>query len=61
MIEKPQAEDLNLERMREGIIKRCWMDTKNFPNVPSIAKVTGLNPKTIYRIANKLDLVRAKR
>lgn len=61
MNEQPQDEDLNLERMRERIIRRCWLDTKNFPNVPSIAKVTGLNPKTIYRIANKLELVRAQR
>lgn len=56
-----QEEDLNLDRMRERVIRYCWLNTRRFPDVRSIAQATGLNYKTIHAIARKLNLVRATR
>lgn len=61
MNEQPQDEDLNLGRMRDRIITQCWNDQKKFPSVQHIALTTGLNVRTIFIIAKKLGLSRAKR
>jgi DNA-binding transcriptional regulator YhcF (GntR family) len=56
-----QAEDLNLGRMKDRIIKYCWLNQDRFPKVADISKVTGVHEKTIHKVAKRLELTRVKR
>ena len=49
-------EDLNLERMKLRIIKKCWFDIERFPTMEDVARVTGLSPRTLHRFGNDNNL-----
>lgn len=49
-------EDLNLYRMKVGIIKRCWFDKRRFPKLKDICEATGLTERSLHRWAHDLNL-----
>jgi AraC-like DNA-binding protein len=49
-------EDLNLERMKLRIIRKCWFDISRFPTMDDVSRVTGLSQRTLHRYAKDNDL-----
>lgn len=56
-----KEEDLNLGRMRDRVIKYCWLNQDRFPKVADISRVTGVHERTIKKVAKRLELTRVKR
>ena len=52
------GEDLNIENMKERIIKRAWYDTARFNDVTDIAVGIGMGTRTLYFYVKKLKLPR---
>ena len=53
-----EGEDLNIENMKERIIKRAWYDTARFNDVTDIAVGIGMGTRTLYFYVKKLKLPR---
>lgn len=51
-----EGEDLNIENMKERIIRRAWYDTARFNDVTDIAVGIGMGTRTLYFYARKLKL-----
>lgn len=52
------GEDLNIENMKERIIRRAWYDTARFNDVTDIAVGIGMGTRTLYFYVKKLKLPR---
>jgi hypothetical protein len=57
-VEYVEGEDLNIENMKERIIKRAWYDTARFNDVTDIAVGIGMGTRTLYFYVKKLKLPR---
>ena len=57
-VEYLEGEDLNIENMKERIIRRAWYDTARFNDVTDIAVGIGMGTRTLYFYAKKLKLPR---
>ena len=55
-VEYVEGEDLNIENMKERIIRRAWYDTARFNDVTDIAVSIGMGTRTLYFYARKLKL-----
>lgn len=55
-VEYVDGEDLNIENMKERIIRRAWYDTARFQDINDIAVGIGVGTKTLYFYAKKLKL-----
>ena len=55
-VEYLEGEDLNIENMKERIIRRAWYDTARFNDVTDIAVGIGMGTRTLYFYARKLKL-----
>ena len=55
-VEYVEGEDLNIENMKERIIRRAWYDTARFQDINDIAVGIGVGTKTLYFYAKKLKL-----
>jgi hypothetical protein len=55
-VEYVDGEDLNIENMKERIIRRAWYDTARFHDLNDIAVGIGIGTKTLYFYAKKLKL-----
>ena len=55
-VEYKEGEDLNIENMKERIIRRAWYDTARFHDINDIAVGIGIGTKTLYFYAKKLKL-----
>jgi hypothetical protein len=57
-VEYVEGEDLNIENMKERIIRRAWYDTARFNDVTDIAVGIGMGTRTLYFYVKKLKLPR---
>lgn len=57
-VEYVEGEDLNIENMKERIIRRAWYDTARFNDVTDIAIGIGMGTRTLYFYVKKLKLPR---
>lgn len=57
-VEYLEGEDLNIENMKERIIRRAWYDTARFNDVTDIAVGIGMGTRTLYFYVKKLKLPR---
>ena len=55
-VEFIEGEDLNIENMKERIIRRAWYDTARFEDINDIAVGIGMGTRTLYFYARKLKL-----
>ena len=55
-VEYVEGEDLNIENMKERIIRKAWYDTARFNDVTDIAVGIGMGTRTLYFYARKLKL-----
>jgi hypothetical protein len=55
-VEYLEGEDLNIENMKERIIRRAWYDTARFNDVTDIAVGIGMGTRTLYFYVKKLKL-----
>jgi hypothetical protein len=46
-----ENDNLNIQDMKVGIIKKCWMDIIKFKSITKISKITGISEREIFRIA----------
>lgn len=57
-VEYIEGEDLNIENMKERIIRRAWYDTARFNDITDVAVGIGMGTRTLYFYAKKLKLPR---
>ena len=55
-VEYEEGEDLNIENMKERIIRRAWYDTARFNDITDIAVGIGMGTRTLYFYVKKLKL-----
>lgn len=55
-VEYVEGEDLNIENMKQRIIKKAWYNTARFHDLNDIAVCIGIGTKTLYFYAKKLKL-----
>lgn len=51
-----EGEDLNIENMKERIIRKAWYDTERFDDVSDIAVGVGMGTRNVFFYAKKLKL-----
>lgn len=57
-VEVIEGEDLNIENMKERIVKKAWYDTARFSEITDVAVGIGMGTRTLYFYARKLKLPR---
>lgn len=57
-VEYVEGEDLNIENMKQRIIKKAWYDTARFNDITDIAVGIGMGTRTLYFYVKKLNLPR---
>lgn len=57
-VEYVEGEDLNIENMKQRIIRRAWYDTARFNDVTDVAVGIGMGTRTLYFYVKKLKLPR---
>jgi hypothetical protein len=55
-VELIEGEDLNIENMKERIVKKAWYDTARFNEITDVAVGIGMGTRTLYFYARKLKL-----
>lgn len=55
-VEVIEGEDLNIENMKERIVKKAWYDTARFNEITDVAVGIGMGTRTLYFYARKLKL-----
>ena len=55
-VEVIEGEDLNIENMKERIVKKAWYDTARFSEITDVAVGIGMGTRTLYFYARKLKL-----
>lgn len=55
-VEVIEGEDLNIENMKERIVKKAWYDTARFNDITDVAVGIGMGTRTLYFYARKLKL-----
>ena len=55
-VEYVESEDLNIENMKERIVKKAWYDTARFSEITVVAVGIGMGTRTLYFYARKLKL-----
>ena len=55
-VEYVEGEDLNIENMKERIVKKAWYDTARFNEITDVAVGIGMGTRTLYFYARKLKL-----
>jgi hypothetical protein len=55
-VEYVESEDLNIENMKERIVKKAWYDTARFSEITDVAVGIGMGTRTLYFYARKLKL-----
>jgi hypothetical protein len=55
-VEYVDGEDLNIENMKERIVKKAWYDTARFNEITDVAVGIGMGTRTLYFYAKKLKL-----
>jgi hypothetical protein len=56
MVELIEGEDLNIENMKERIVRKAWYDTARFNEITDVAVGIGMGTRTLYFYARKLKL-----
>jgi hypothetical protein len=51
-----EGEDLNIENMKERIVRKAWYDTARFNEITDVAVGIGMGTRTLYFYARKLKL-----
>ena len=51
-----EGEDLNIENMKERIVRKAWYDTARFNEITDVAVGIGMGTRTLYFYAKKLKL-----
>jgi hypothetical protein len=55
-VELIEGEDLNIENMKERIVRKAWYDTARFNEITDVAVGIGMGTRTLYFYARKLKL-----
>ena len=55
-VELIEGEDLNIENMKERIVRKAWYDTARFNEITDVAVGIGMGTRTLYFYAKKLKL-----
>ena len=55
-VEYIEGEDLNIENMKERIVRKAWYDTARFNEITDVAVGIGMGTRTLYFYARKLKL-----